>query len=99
VKTPINAQIEHVGEQALEASHHQLETLFRMMAEKSAAFYARRITSNLTQNAEQRYAESMEKFPELVQRLPQYAAAVLDWESAGVLRTPICDYPSPVEYL
>jgi CRP-like cAMP-binding protein len=68
-------QIDHAGEQALKASHHQLETLFRMMAEKSAAFYARRITSNLTQNAEQRYSEFMEKYPEVAQRLPQYALA------------------------
>ncbi|HEY4149476.1 MAG TPA: Crp/Fnr family transcriptional regulator [Chitinophagaceae bacterium] len=68
-------QIDYVNEQALKASHHQLETLFRMMAEKSAAFYARRITSNLTQNAKQRYHEFMEKFPEVAQRLPQYALA------------------------
>jgi CRP-like cAMP-binding protein len=68
-------QIDYRREQELKASSHQLETLFRMMAEKSAAFYARRITSNLTQNAEQRYNEFVEKFPKVVQRLPQYALA------------------------
>jgi CRP-like cAMP-binding protein len=68
-------QIDYQSEQDLKASGHQLETLFRMMAEKSAAFYARRITSNLTQNAEQRYNEFAGKFPQVVQRLPQYALA------------------------
>jgi CRP-like cAMP-binding protein len=68
-------QIDYQSEQKLKASGHELETLFRMMAEKSAAFYARRITSNLTQNAEQRYNDFVEKFPKVVQRLPQYALA------------------------
>ncbi|WP_431210327.1 Crp/Fnr family transcriptional regulator [Puia sp. P3] len=68
-------QIDYRREQELKASSHQLETLFRMMAEKSAAFYARRITSNLTQNAEQRYNEFVQQFPRVAQRLPQYALA------------------------
>lgn len=68
-------QIEYDTEQQLKASSHELETLFRLMAEKSAAFYARRITANLTQNAEQRYNEFVEKFPKVAQRLPQYTLA------------------------
>jgi CRP-like cAMP-binding protein len=68
-------QIDHPSEQQLKASSHQLETLFRMMAERSAAFYARRITSNLTMNAEQRYYDFMGKYPQVAQRLPQYALA------------------------
>jgi CRP-like cAMP-binding protein len=68
-------QISYQAEQALKASDYQFETLFRMMAEKSAAFYARRIVSNLTQNAEQRYNEFVEKYPDVAQRLPQYALA------------------------
>lgn len=68
-------QIDHDAEQKLKASSHELETLFRIMAEKSTAFYARRITANLTQNAEQRYNEFVEKFPKVAQRLPQYALA------------------------
>lgn len=68
-------QIEHDTEQQLKAASHELETLFRIMAEKSTAFYARRITANLTQNAEQRYNEFIEKFPKVAQRLPQYALA------------------------
>ena len=68
-------QIDYRSEQELKASHHQLETLFRMMAEKSAAFFARRIVVNLTQNAEQRYNEFIETYPGVAQRLPQYALA------------------------
>lgn len=68
-------QIDHDTEEQLKASSHELETLFRIMAEKSTAFYARRIISNLTQNAEQRYNEFVEKFPKIAQRLPQYALA------------------------
>lgn len=68
-------QIDYQSEQRLKASSHHFETLFRMMAEKSAAFYARRIISSLTQNAEQRYNEFLEKFPKVAQRLPQYALA------------------------
>lgn len=68
-------QIDYDTEQQLKTSSHELETLFRIMAEKSAAFYARRVTANLTQNAEQRYNEFVEKFPKVAQRLPQYALA------------------------
>lgn len=68
-------QIEHQAEQELKASAYNFEKLFRMMAEKTAAFYGRRIISALTQNAEERYTEFLSKFPEVVQRLPQFALA------------------------
>jgi CRP-like cAMP-binding protein len=68
-------QINHEAEQQLKASTHNLEKLFRLMAEKSAAFYSRRIIAMLTQNAEERYNEFLEKFPKVAQRLPQYALA------------------------
>jgi CRP-like cAMP-binding protein len=68
-------QINYEAEQQLKASTHNLEKLFRLMAEKSAAFYSRRIIAMLTQNAEERYNEFLEKFPKVAQRLPQYALA------------------------
>lgn len=68
-------QIDYQAEQKLKASSYNFEKLFRMMAEKTAAFYARRIISSLTQNAEERYAEFLEKFPKVAQRLPQFALA------------------------
>lgn len=68
-------QIDYQTEQELKASSYNFEKLFRMMAEKSAAFYARRIISSLTQNAEERYTEFLGKFPQIAQRLPQFALA------------------------
>lgn len=68
-------QVDYQTEQRLKASSYNFEKLFRVMAEKSAAFYARRIIAGLTQNAEQRYTEFLEKFPKVAQRLPQYALA------------------------
>jgi CRP-like cAMP-binding protein len=68
-------QLDYQAEQKLKASACNFERLFRMMAEKSAAFYARRIISSLTQNAEERYTEFLEKFPKVAQRLPQFALA------------------------
>ncbi|MDA6068422.1 Crp/Fnr family transcriptional regulator [Flavobacterium sp. AC] len=68
-------QINHEAEEKLKSSTHTLETFFRVMAEKSAAFFARRIIATHTQNAEQRYNEFLEKFPKVAQRLPQYALA------------------------
>jgi CRP-like cAMP-binding protein len=68
-------QIGYEAEQKLKSSAYNFEKLFRLMAEKSAAFYSRRIIAMLTQNAEQRYSEFLEKFPKVAQRLPQYALA------------------------
>lgn len=68
-------QIDFQAEQKLKSSTYNFEKLFRMMAEKTAAFYARRIISSLTQNAEERYTEFLEKFPKVTQRLPQFALA------------------------
>jgi hypothetical protein len=45
------------------------------MAERSAAFHQRRIISNLTRTAEERYNDFLEKYPLMAQRIPQYALA------------------------
>ncbi|TPG42080.1 Crp/Fnr family transcriptional regulator [Flavobacterium pectinovorum] len=68
-------QIGYEAEQKLKSSAYNFEKLFRLMAEKSAAFYSRRIIAMLTQNAEERYNDFLEKFPKVAQRLPQYALA------------------------
>jgi CRP-like cAMP-binding protein len=68
-------QIDHESEHKLKTANWELATLFRIMAERSAAYLARRIVSNLTQNAEQRYEEFVAKYPDMAQRLPQYAVA------------------------
>jgi len=68
-------QIDHLAEQQLKEANLELATLFRLMAERSAAYLARRIVSNLTQSAEERYNEFVTNYPRVVQRLPQYALA------------------------
>ena len=68
-------QIDYASEQKLKAVSHKYETFFRMMAERSAAYQQRRLIANLTQTAEERYNDFLERYPLLVQRVPQYALA------------------------
>lgn len=75
LEASIVLQIDHRTEEELKAANWQLATLFRLMAERSAAYLARRIVSNLTQNAEQRYREFASTYPDAVHRLPQYVLA------------------------
>jgi len=68
-------QIDYESEQKLKASHHKYETFFRVMAERSVAAMQKRLISNLTKTAEERYQEFEKKYPLIVQRVPQYALA------------------------
>jgi len=68
-------QIGYESEQNLKAAHHKYETFFRKMAEGSVAAMQRRLISNLTKTAEERYEEFEQKYPSIVQRVPQYALA------------------------
>jgi CRP-like cAMP-binding protein len=68
-------QLTYEQEQKLKAAAHKYETFFRIMAERSAAYQQRRIISNLTQSAEERYTDFLEKYPLVAQRVPQYALA------------------------
>lgn len=62
-------------EEALKKQNHKFETFFRIRAERTAAFMQQRIISNLTLNAEERYEAFISKYPQIVQRVPQYALA------------------------
>ncbi|MFY0255231.1 Crp/Fnr family transcriptional regulator [Chitinophaga sp. 30R24] len=62
-------------EQSLKNSSRLVETFFRIKAERWAAFLQRRIIAGLTQSAEERYLDFLEKYPLLVQRMPQYVLA------------------------
>ena len=68
-------EINYEKEQALKQANHKFETFFRIRAERTAAFMQQRIISNLTQTAEERYADFTEKYPQIAQRIPQYALA------------------------
>lgn len=68
-------QIDYETEQELKKQNHKFETFFRIIAERGLAFQQRRIISNLIHTAEERYENYIEKFPQIVQRVPQYALA------------------------
>jgi CRP-like cAMP-binding protein len=68
-------QIDYSAEEELKKSNHKFETFFRMIAERGLASQQRRIISNLTQTAEERYENFVSKYPQIVQRVPQYALA------------------------
>jgi CRP-like cAMP-binding protein len=68
-------QIDFEKEKELKASDKKFETFFRIIAERGLAFYQRRLISNLTQTAEERYNEFELKYPLISQRVPQYALA------------------------
>ena len=68
-------EISYEKEQALKQANHKFETFFRIRAERTAAFMQQRIISNLTQTAEERYEQFVSQYPQIVQRIPQYALA------------------------
>ena len=68
-------EISYEKEEALKQINHKFETFFRIRTERTAAFMQQRIISNLTQTAEERYENFIHKYPQIVQRVPQYALA------------------------
>lgn len=68
-------QIDYNTEQKLKAKNHIYETFFRMHAEGSTAYMQRRIISNLTKTAKERYERFIKKYPKIAQRVPQYTLA------------------------
>jgi CRP-like cAMP-binding protein len=68
-------EIAYEEESRLKAANYQFETFFRILAERSVAFMQRRIISNLTQSAEERYESFMERYAVFARRFPQYVIA------------------------
>lgn len=68
-------QIDRADEEKLNASHHKFENYFRINAERGIAFLQKRLISNLTQTAEQRYEYFLNNYPQFINRVPQYALA------------------------
>lgn len=54
---------------------HSLSEYFRLTTEKAFAFSRRRVISNISMTAEQRYDEYVNKYPHIVNRVPQYVLA------------------------
>lgn len=68
-------QISHEAEQSLKAQHPNFLKFFCILAEGTAAYMARRLITNLTKTAEQRYEIFLSGYPEVANRVPQYALA------------------------
>ncbi len=68
-------QLDYANEQKLKSMHPKYETFFRITAEHSLAGMQRRIISNLTKTAEERFNEFENKYPQLSNRFPQYVIA------------------------
>lgn len=68
-------QIDYEAEQKLKAQNHKFETFFRIMAERSFAGIQKRLISNLTKTAEERFTEFEQNYPLIANRVPQYALA------------------------
>ncbi|KAF2507611.1 Crp/Fnr family transcriptional regulator [Flavobacterium zhairuonense] len=68
-------QIDFETEAKLRMANPKFETFFRITAERTAAFFQRRIITNLTSSAEERYDKFITQYPLIVNRVPQYALA------------------------
>ena len=54
---------------------YKFETFFRTVAERGLAFMQRRLIASLTLTAEKRYEQFAEKYPDFLQRVPQFSIA------------------------
>jgi CRP-like cAMP-binding protein len=75
VEDSILLELTFEEERKLKAELHLFETFFRTLAERSVAFMQRRIMTNLTQSAEERYESFMERYGHFTRRFPQYVIA------------------------
>ncbi len=68
-------QIEYNAEQELLSTIPKFEKFYRIISQNGYAFLQRRILSNISLNAEQRYEDFMQRYPDIAARVPQYALA------------------------
>lgn len=68
-------QIEYNSEQLLLTQIPKFERFFRIITERSFNFSQQRVLSNISKSAEERYLEYAAKYPDIVNRVPQYALA------------------------
>jgi CRP-like cAMP-binding protein len=68
-------QIDYNAEQLLMETVPKFERFFRIITQRSFAFLQKRILSNLSKSAEERYEEFIHKYPSIANRVPQYALA------------------------
>jgi CRP-like cAMP-binding protein len=68
-------QISYESEQEFLRKIPKLEKFERIITQRSLAFQHKRLLANFTHTAEERYDEFMNKYPQIVNRVPQYALA------------------------
>lgn len=68
-------QLDYNAEQLLMETVPKFEKFFRIITQRSFAFLQQRLLSNLSMTAEERYEIFLEKYPKIIQRVPQYALA------------------------
>lgn len=68
-------QLDCLSEQRLLETIPKFERFFRIISQRSFAFLQKRMLSNLSKTAEERYDEFMQKYSAIAIRVPQYALA------------------------
>lgn len=75
IEDTVLIQIDYNSEQLLMNTIPKFERFFRIITQRSLGFMQRRLLSNLSLSAEERYEEMLRKYPEIVNRVPQYCLA------------------------
>lgn len=68
-------ELSYESEQHLKASNPKFETFFRIIAERGLAAQQRRLITNLTHSAEERYDHFSTQYAEFLNEFPQYIIA------------------------
>ncbi|WP_343673893.1 Crp/Fnr family transcriptional regulator [Chitinophaga sp.] len=68
-------QISYQNEQALYEKVPQFERFFRIHSQRGAAAIQKRMLWSISKTAEERYEEMQKKYPQFLQRFPQYVIA------------------------
>ena len=75
VEDSVLIQIDYEDEQTFLDEIPKLEKFERILTQRSLAFQQKRLLSNFTKTAEERYNEFIASYPSIVNRFPQYALA------------------------
>lgn len=75
LEAAVLVQIEYHAEEELLERYPIFERFFRIFAQRALAHLQRRMLSNLSMTAVERYEEYVEKYPAIATRVPQYALA------------------------
>jgi CRP-like cAMP-binding protein len=68
-------QLDYNAEQLLKETIPKFEKFFRIITERSFAFLQKRMLTNLSMTAEERYEEFMKSYSKIALRVPQYTLA------------------------